>query len=180
MTMNAVPLHHPGPATEPVQDLRALRRALGTFATGVTVVTAEGPEGPVGITANSFASVSLDPPLVLWSLARASGRFATFEAAKTYAIHVLAEDQGDVCARFARGAGRFDANEGGRNAQGAPILPRALARFDCRLHARVDGGDHQILIGRIEAVVHSDGAPLVFSCGQMGGFAPPTDAPGPA
>lgn len=178
MTTAALPC--PDPAAQPVQDPRALRRALGAFATGVTVVTAEGPEGPVGFTANSFASVSLDPPLVLWSVARSSGRFGVFEAAETYAIHILAEDQGDVCARFARGSGRFEAAEGGRNAQGAPILPRALARFDCRLQARVDGGDHLILIGRIEAVMHSDGAPLVFSRGQMGGFAPPAGAPDPA
>ena len=157
---------HPGP------DARSLRDALGCFATGVTVVTAMGPAGPVGFTANRFASVSLDPPLVLWSVARSSGRFGVFAAAKAFAIHFLAEDQGDVCARFARGSGAFDVAEGGCNAQGAPILPHALARLDCTLHATADGGDHLILIGRVMGLMQTVGTPLVFSRGQMGGFAP--------
>jgi flavin reductase (DIM6/NTAB) family NADH-FMN oxidoreductase RutF len=152
-------------------DTRAFRDALGCFATGVTVITAEGPAGPVGFTANSFASVSLAPPLVLWSVARTSGRFAVFSGAEAFAIHVLGDTQADVCRRFARGSGLFDAAEGGRNAQGVAVLPAALARLDCRLEARYDGGDHLILLGRVLECRRWPGRPLIFSAGKMGGFA---------
>ena len=150
---------------------RALRDALGRFATGVTVVTCATADGPQGITANSFSSVSLDPPLVLWSIARSSTRFAAFSAAPHFAIHVLAEDERDLAARFTRGGAGFDGLDWMPGPGGAPQITGTFARFDCRLHAAHDGGDHVILLGRVDRVAQRDGAPLVFSQGHFGGFA---------
>lgn len=156
------------------QHLRALRDALGRFATGVTIVTTTGPEGPMGFTANSFASVSLDPALVLWSPARSSSRFATFAAAKHYAIHILARDQMPLIGRFARGGAGFDGLDVAVNTEGVPLIPDALARFECEQHATHDGGDHLIVVGRVLRFSQTSGAPLVFSQGAYGGFEPAT------
>jgi len=149
---------------------RALRDAFGRFATGVTLVTTMTAEGPLGFVANSFSSVSLDPPLVLWSPARASRRFAAFAEARAYAIHVLGADQAGLIARFSRSGAGFDGLEHRLSAAGQPILP-ALARFDCAAHAAHDGGDHAILVGRVQGVTIGEGAPLVFFGGGYGGFA---------
>ncbi|OYX24735.1 MAG: flavin oxidoreductase [Rhodobacterales bacterium 32-66-7] len=149
---------------------RALRDAFGQFATGVTLITTMTDEGPLGFVANSFSSVSLEPPLVLWSPARASRRFAAFAEARSYAIHVLGADQAGLITRFSRGGAGFDGLEHGLNAAGQPTLP-ALARFDCAAHAAHDGGDHAILVGLVEGFVIGEGAPLVFFQGGYGGFA---------
>lgn len=151
-------------------DPRRLRDALGRFATGVTVVTIRSDSGPMGFVANSFAAVSLDPALVLWSPARASRRFAHFARARDFAVHVLPRDALQWVARFGSGGAGFDGLEHGHNAQGVPVLPDVLARFDCRQHATHDGGDHLIIIGRVLRAQCSDGAPLIFSQGQYGGF----------
>jgi flavin reductase (DIM6/NTAB) family NADH-FMN oxidoreductase RutF len=157
----------PGPAT-----LRDFRHALGRFATGVTLITTQTEGGPVGFTANSFASVSLDPPLVLWSAARASARFPIFAAAKTYSIHILGEDDAALVARFIRGGAGFDGLSTTKSAGGSPIIPQTLARFDCHQHATHDGGDHLIIVGRVTHFAMRDGAPLVFSQGTYGSFMP--------
>lgn len=149
---------------------RAFRDALGQFATGVTVVTATTPAGPLGITANSFASLSLDPPLVLWSPARASRRFAPMVAAQHYAIHVLGQDQMDLCRHFARNGLDFALPGVEINAEGVPLLPGCLARFECRQSTVHEGGDHAIIVGTVVRAVFQEGAPLVFSAGQYGGF----------
>ena len=156
----------------PADNARAFRHALGRFATGVTVITTMGPDGPVGFTANSFAALSLDPPLVLWSPARASARFPLFSTAQAFAIHVLAADQADIGARFVRGGAGFDGLEHAVLVDGVPVIPAALARFDCRLHATHDGGDHLIVVGHVTHAVFRDGPPLVFSQGGYGGFVP--------
>ena len=148
-------------------DTRAYRDALGRFATGVTVVTAQGPNGPLGFTANSFASVSMDPPLVLWSPARSSSRFGVFSTATLYAIHVLADHQGDLCARFAKGDAGFADLAHDVNAHGVPVLPGVLARFDCAQHATHDGGDHLIVVGRVLDFDLAPGLPLLFSQGRL-------------
>ena len=153
------------------EQTRALRDALGRFATGVTVVTCATPDGPIGITVNSFASVSLDPALVLWSIARSSTRFAAFSTAEAYAIHILADDERDLAARFTRGGAGFEGLAIQPGPAGAPVIPGTLARFDCRLHAAHDGGDHLILLGLVERAALRDGAPLLFSQGHFGGFA---------
>lgn len=149
---------------------RALRDAFGRFATGVTVITTVGPEGPVGFTANSFSSLSLDPPLVLWSPAKSSRRFGIFAGANVYAIHVLADDQTGLIHRFTRTGEGFDGLDYATTDEGLPVVP-ALARFDCAAHAVHDGGDHAILVGRVLRVTLREGAPLVFSQGRYGGFA---------
>lgn len=150
---------------------RAFRNALGRFATGVTVVTVRGPEGPVGITANSFASVSLDPPLVLWSPAKASSRFPVFAGAEHFAIHVLGADQRDLAAHFTRHGREFDGLEVTDGPGGAPLIGNCLARFACRRFAVQDAGDHVIILGEVLEAAYREGAPLVFSQGFYGSFA---------
>lgn len=156
----------PGPDTA-----RALRDAFDHFATGVTVVTARGPQGPVGITANSFASVSLEPPLVLWSPAKASSRFPVFADAKHFAIHVLGADQRDLAAHFTRHGREFDGLEVTEGPGGAPLIGNCLACFACRRFAVEDAGDHVIILGEILEAAFREGAPLVFSQGFYGSFA---------
>lgn len=152
-------------------DNRAFRDALGRFGTGVTVVTCATPTGPIGITANSFSSVSLDPPLVLWAPAKSSSRYPFFMAAQQFAIHVMGAEQFDLCKAFARSASAFDAAEWRLSASGVPLIEGCLARFECQQAAAHDGGDHSILLGRVERVMARDGAPLLFQGGQYGSFA---------
>lgn len=149
---------------------RAFRDALGRFATGVTLVSAAGPHGPVGFTANSFASLSLDPALVLWSIARSSARFPAFAAAGHFAIHVLGQGQSGLPSRFFRGGPGFDGLDWRPNAQGVPVLPGVPARFDCARHATHDGGDHLIIVGQVLRLALEEGEPLVFANGRFGGF----------
>lgn len=156
----------------PEENTRAFRDALGCFATGVTVVTTQTSEGPMGFTANSFAAVSLDPPLVLWSPAKSSSRFHHYAGARHYAIHVLDRDHAAWMERFARGGEGFHGLSHELNAEGVPVIHGALARFDCEQHAAHEGGDHLIVVGRVLRAAHRDGTPLVFSRGQYGTFNP--------
>ena len=149
---------------------REFRDTLGRFATGVTVVTTQTGNGPLGITANSFASVSLDPPLVLWSPAKASRRFPAFEAADHYAIHVLGEDQMDLCRRFSRDGTDFDGLDWEAGPGETPLIAGCLARFRCVKTAAHDGGDHVIVVGRVLECEYRDGQPLLFSGGRYGRF----------
>jgi len=155
---------------DPKGDPRGFRDALGRFATGVTVITALGPEGPVGITANSFASVSLDPALVLWSPAKGSRRFPIFTGAEHYVIHVLAADQRHVCDAFVRNAGAFDSLPTRDTDHGVPVIQGCLAHFECRQVAVHDAGDHAIIVGQVTACNLGDGDPLIFAAGGYGGF----------
>jgi len=150
---------------------RAFRNALGSFTTGVTVVTAMTADGPIGMTVNSFASVSLDPPLVLWSPAKSSSRYGAFTGASHFAIHVLGADQDHLSAAFTRGGNGFDGIEVRFNDEGVPVLPGTLARFECAEQAQHDAGDHTIIIGRVLRVAHRQGEPLCFSGGRFGRFA---------
>jgi flavin reductase (DIM6/NTAB) family NADH-FMN oxidoreductase RutF len=149
-------------------DPRLLRNAFGRFATGVTVVTTGTEGGPVAITANSFSSVSLDPPLVLWSIGRHSRRFDAFANSSHYAIHVLAEDQADLCWRFSKSGSDFADLDLVWNEHGVPLLPRALARFECSVADRFAAGDHMILLGRVLELETQEGAPLLFAGGKPG------------
>lgn len=155
----------PGPDTA-----RAFRNTLGCFATGVTIVTCQDSQGPLAMTANSFASVSLDPPLVLWSAAKSSSRYASFVKAQDFAIHVLSEEQGDLASHFAKDGRAFSDVVWEADANGAPLFPICLARFTCRLHAAHDAGDHTILIGEVTEAAHAAGAPLLFARGSYGRF----------
>lgn len=150
---------------------RALRDALGRFATGVTVVTVMTSDGPLGITANSFASVSLEPPLVLWSPARKSRRFAAFERAPFFAIHILSAEQRALADRFARTGDDFDGIAFTAGPQGTPLIDGCAARFECRHAAGHDGGDHLIVVGEILAVVEAEVPPLLFYRGGYAGLA---------
>lgn len=156
--------------TPDASQARAFRDALGCFPTGVTIVTVQSEHGPMGFTANSFASLSMDPPLVLWSPAKSSSRFAHYATAKYYAIHILAQDQSDLIARFIRGGAGFEGMSYQRNEEGVPLIPGTLARFECEQHATHEGGDHLIVVGRVLRCARNDGAPLIFTKGQYGGF----------
>ncbi|MSU91151.1 flavin reductase [Rhodobacteraceae bacterium 2CG4] len=145
---------------------RALRDALGRYATGVTVVTTQTARGPLGITANSFAAVSLDPPLVLWSPARRSRRFPAFEAASHFAIHVLTEEQRWLAERFARSGGDFAGIETTPGLGGAPLIAGCAARLECQHAAQHEGGDHLILVGEVRRFAQGSGAPLIFFGGD--------------
>lgn len=161
---------------DPAADPRAFRSALGAFATGVTVVTARGPDGrPAGITANSFASVSLDPALVLWSPARASRRFSIFTAAESFVIHVLGHDQQAVCDAFVRSDQGFDAIPVVDGPGGVPLIGGCLARFVCDREQVIEAGDHAIVLGRVREALRREGTPLVFQGGRYGSFRPATE-----
>lgn len=153
---------------------RQFRRALGRYATGVTVVTAQGPRGPVGMTANSFASVSLDPPLVLWCPARASTRHDLFADAAAWSVHVLGAEHLEMSQRFTRGGAGFDGLAVDRTPLGTPLIPGVAARFDCRAEAVHPAGDHSVLIGRVAQVTVGgpEDHPLVFAAGRFGAFQP--------
>jgi len=148
---------------------RNLRDAMGRFATGVTIVTTMTPEGPLGMTVNSFASVSLDPPLVLWSPARKSARFPAFEAASHFAVHVLARDQQHLAEAFAQSGNEpFSALEYTRGAGDSPLFSGCAARFECCHSAGHDGGDHLIVVGEVLRLERADVEPLLY---YKGGFA---------
>jgi len=151
-------------------DPRALRDALGRFATGVTVVTIATRDGPMGFTANSFASVSLDPPLVLWSPARSAARYPFYAAARHYSIHILGAEQEALGLRFLRGGIGFETLAHEVTDDGVPVIPGTLARFDCLQVATHDGGDHLIIVGRVLRAAARAGEPLIFSQGAYGRF----------
>ncbi|HEV2560674.1 MAG TPA: flavin reductase family protein [Rhizomicrobium sp.] len=152
-------------------DTRAFRQALGCFPTGVAVVTAKPPgRHPMGITVNSFTSVSLDPPLVLWCMDRRSDRFETFTTAKSYVISLLGTAHENVSARLAKqGSHSLEGIELIETESGPPALADALAYFECAPHAVHEGGDHAILVGQVLRFARRDaGGPLVFFKGRYG------------
>lgn len=150
------------------EDRRALRDAFGTFMTGVTVVTTMDANGqPIGFTANSFSSVSLDPALLLVSIAKSSANYALFTAGKGFAINILSEGQKEVSNIFARPvADRFSTVRWMKGPHGAPVLDGVAAWFDCSLHQVVDAGDHAILIGHVQGFEASARAGLGYYRGS--------------
>ena len=149
---------------------KELRGALGRFATGVTVVTTMTPRGPLGITANSFASVSLDPPLVLWSPARKSRRFPAFEAASFFAIHVLSAGQRGLAERFSLPGDGFAGVSHAEGLGRSPLIDGCAARFECRHAAGHDAGDHLIVVGEVLRIVQADLPPLLYHRGRYTGL----------
>jgi flavin reductase (DIM6/NTAB) family NADH-FMN oxidoreductase RutF len=146
-------------------DPRKLRDALGSFATGVTVVTARALAGElIGITANSFTSVSLDPPLVLFSLDRRAYSLRRFEECGRFAVNILDQSQRDVSTTFATPlADKFATVRYHFGRTGSPVLEDAIAVFDCSVRFRYDGGDHVIFVGEVvDLVVKTDGKPLLY------------------
>jgi len=149
-------------------DSRHLRTALGRFATGVTIVTCCDAEGRfVGLTANSFNALSLQPPLVLWSLRHTSPSLAAFLAAPRFAVNVLAEAQVDLSRRFAAPvADRFAEGAWALGEQGTPVLAGCAAVFECESVSHQQAGDHHLFIGRVLACTESALPPLVFQGGH--------------
>jgi flavin reductase (DIM6/NTAB) family NADH-FMN oxidoreductase RutF len=164
----AVPVQH-------AQDSKALRAALGSFATGITVVTVRGPSGEaVGLTVNSFNSVSLEPPLVLWSLSLASPSLDVVSRASHFAVNVLSAEQGEISQRFAsRIADKFAGLDSRAGIAGLPLIGGCCAWFECRTVAQYPGGDHIILLGEVERFsVGAAETPLLYFRGayrKLGG-----------
>lgn len=149
-------------------DPDLFRQALGTFTTGVTIVTTLDAAGrDVGVTANSFNSVSLAPPMVLWSLARSSTNIAAFLAARYFAVHVLASDQQALATRFSQKADRFAGIHPRRGFDGIALLDGCAARFECRTAFQYEGGDHVIFVGEVLSFEHCEREPLVFKRGRF-------------
>ncbi len=165
---NSTPTHSAG---QPGLNLdpQGFRAALGMFATGVTIVTARAPDGSlVGLTANSFNSVSLNPPLVLWSLGQKAGSMPVFSRGSHYAINILAADQKELAQRFAtRDIDRFAGVAWREGAGGAPVLEGVAAVFECANRSQYEEGDHVIFVGEVESCSRREGAqPLIFHGGR--------------
>lgn len=154
---------------DPQIDLAEFRRALSCFATGVAVVTTLDVNNErVGMTISSFNSVSLDPPLVLWSIANNSYSYDAFMNAEYFAVNVLTMEQEHLSARFAtKGIDKFDGLDCREGLHGAPILPEYAACFECSTEHRYDGGDHQIIVGRVLRLEDRETDPLIFYRGRF-------------
>ena len=175
--MNDTPKHPTDPAAELASDSSAIdprdfRNALGTFATGVTIITAMTADGrPYGLTCNSFASVSLNPPLVLWSLGMFSNGLSVFQNASHFAVNVLGESQQELANKFAKSSGeKFVGVDWKPGLGNAPILADSVANFQCRAANRYYGGDHVIFLGAVEAYSYGRREPLLFARGGYGSF----------
>ena len=171
--------HPADPANELASDNSAIdprdfRNALGTYGTGVTIVTAMAADGkPYGVTCNSFASVSLNPPLVLWSLGMFSQGLATFQNASHFTVNVLGASQQALATRFAKSSDEKFADVEWKPGLGnAPIIAGCVASFQCRAANRYYGGDHVIFLGAVEAYAYNKQEPLLFSRGGFGRFIP--------
>jgi len=150
-------------------DPQKYRRALSCFATGVAVVTTTEKDGsPVGMTISSFNSVSIDPPLVLWSIAKDARSYERFANTRYFAVNVLTMDQKDLSATFAKtGGDKFAGLECGTGIGGAPILPEYAACFECETEHRYEGGDHTIIVGRVLELEDRETDPLIFYRGRF-------------
>lgn len=149
------------------EEIGDLRQCLGKFATGVAIVTCHGAKGPCGITANSFSSVSLEPPLVLWNIAKVSDSLQAYLDAGYFAINILSAGQRDLSSHFAQSDHTlFDTIEYQTNGNNVPLLPHSIACFECRTQQIHDCGDHFIIIGEIESYRSGGGEPLIFYAGQ--------------
>lgn len=149
-------------------DSRSLRAALGSFATGVTIVSCRAAGGePVGLTVNSYNTLSLDPPMVLWSLRLASPSLSAFDAARHFAINVLSEAQVDLSRRFASSTpGKFDEGLWGEGVGGVPVLAGCAATFECEQALHQTAGDHRLYLGRVLLAQSQAVPPLVYHAGR--------------
>jgi flavin reductase (DIM6/NTAB) family NADH-FMN oxidoreductase RutF len=147
-----------------------MRATLANFATGVAVISTIDPQGrPFGMTVNSFNAVSLDPPLVLWSIGLQAHSLPIWRAARGFAVNILSAGQEDLSRRFSsRVEDRFEGVDWQPGLDGLPLLDGSVASFECRFWARYPGGDHEIMVGEVIACQRSDMAPLVYCQGRMG------------
>lgn len=160
-------LQHPTNSFRPDGDRAGdYRKALGQFPTGVTIVTCMSQIGPLGITVNSFTSVSLDPALIVWCPTKNSSRYHAFMRAKSFAVHVMPVEAKELCIAFAKSGQAFEQASWSVNDQQVPLLDGCLARFECRYFADHDGGDHSLLLGLVERVSVFDGVPLTYIQGS--------------
>lgn len=145
-------------------DKNELRRVMGHFATGVTVITTVNKDGQMlGLTANAFSSVSLDPPLCLISVDKKAESYGSFEESRVFTVNILASDQEALSRKFAvSGGNKFEGVAYRIGANGAPILDGALAYIECKLYAAYDGGDHTIYLGEVQQAEITEGKPLLF------------------
>jgi flavin reductase (DIM6/NTAB) family NADH-FMN oxidoreductase RutF len=178
--MSNVPKHPTDRANELASDHssidpRDFRNALGTYATGVTIITAVAADGkPFGLTCNSFASVSLNPPLVLWSLGMFSQGLGVFQNASHFAVNVLGASQQALASKFAKSSEeKFADVKWSPGLGGAPLLADSVANFQCRAANRYYGGDHVIFLGAVEAYAYNRSEPLLFAHGGYGRFIGP-------
>ncbi len=150
-------------------ESKKLRRTLGCFATGIAVVTTKDEHTPPsGMTINSFSSVSLDPPLILWSLSRDSARLDIFQKAEYFAINILAEDQLNLCQHFSSTKSDLFTDIAWQpSTHGQPLLEAVVASLECRTWKLYEGGDHIIILGEVLAHQNQDKPPLIFSKGQL-------------
>lgn len=149
-------------------DQREFRDALGRFATGVTVITTETNSGqPLGLTANSFSSLSLDPAMILWSLSKDTPNAKDFLECKHFAVNILTANQQNLSNQFSKAVGdRFAGVDWRKGVNGMPLIASCLANFECRNATCYDGGDHHIFVGAVERFQFSDGQPLIFYDGR--------------
>ncbi|HWH82582.1 MAG TPA: flavin reductase family protein [Burkholderiaceae bacterium] len=169
MIKRRVTAPHAAPSKPLCVTSEALRTAMSRFATGVTIVTCSASTGAQGITATSFQSVSLDPPLVSFCVDRRALSLAAFEQARVFAVSVLGAHQEYVARRFAqRGADKWGGIDITQGHDGVPLIAGALATFECEMHSVLDGGDHRIILGRVLRTTHGEAArPLLFFGGNI-------------
>lgn len=148
----------------------AFRKALGNYPTGVTVVTTFDQQNtPIGLTVNSFASVSLDPLLILWSIDKKSSSFSVFLEVEKFAVNILAEDQAEICNLFAsKVADRFSQCEWGESARQLPLISGSLSQLECNTIEKIDAGDHIIFIGEVINIHNEEKAPLLYHRRSVG------------
>ncbi len=160
------------PPEDAILDSTMLRRALSHFATGVAVVATRDPEGlPVGLTVNSFTSVSLDPPLIAWSLISRSRHLSTFRAATHFSANILGVHQQELCNRFATPQDDRFVDVGLESSHSdVPVLSDVVASFECRIHDIIEAGDHHMILGHVIDIRCSDHTPLIYCKGIMQGL----------
>lgn len=166
-------MNHPSSlSTAASFDATEFRSTLGYFATGVTVITARRADGqPIGMTCNSFSSLSLDPPLIQWSIANSSRNHAVVRYAQFFAVHVLDASQNHLCKQFsARDGDRFAGLDLEAGLHNMPLLKDCLARFECETHAQHAAGDHTLIIGQVLRLKRWNGRPLIFYRGALSAF----------
>lgn len=153
-----------------MDNVALFKELMGNYPTGVTVVTTVDENGtPLGLTVNSFASVSIDPLMILWSIDKRVSSYEPFTKADKFAVHVLADDQGDICSLFAmKGTDRFGSCEWKTSEHGLPIISGALGVLQCKTHQVVEAGDHSILIGEVIDIVSEQKDPLLYHRRKFG------------
>lgn len=165
--MMAAPESSPFTAYRPASNLKDYRNALGAFGTGVAVVTAAIEGRPIGLTVNSFTSVSLEPALILWSIDCQSNHYDDFAYIKHFAVHVLTMNQQGVADRFSTtDVDKFNEYERQCDSLGVPVIPDSLVRFQCQRHGVQQIGDHRVIFGQVVGYNLTEGSPLLFVHGR--------------